>query len=341
MERRCMSVARSVAIVLAVVGVVAFGVVGVSRPVGAQGTLKIVFPTPPIPFYVPYFVAKDLGWLDKAGIKTEEVSLFGDANAIKAMMGGSGDIAAAGVFAAYTAIAEGAAFKAIASWQPTVDYVAIGLPKIKSYKDLKGATVAAGPGRGDIITEIFNLLMKKHGVDSSDVKWVSVGGHEARMKAVAAKKADVTLVGELFAAKSREFPELHAIGRVAEEFPTIGYIYLLAPDKVIRSKGPLLEKFIKLAVFEGSRYAVQNPDSAAEILRKRTPDLDAALVKEVVGKLASQRLFGINGGLEPAVTEYTLKLSSDIGLLSRPLRPDDVLDQTFVKKVAAELGAAR
>ena len=116
---------------------------------------------------------------------------------------------------------------------------------------------------------------------------------------------------------------------------------LVAPDKVIRSKGSLLEKFIRPAVFEGSRYAVQNPEGAAEILRKRTPDLDAALVKEVMVKLASQRLFGINGGLEPGVTEYTLKLSSDIGLLTRPLRPEDVLDQTFVKKIAAELGPVR
>jgi ABC-type nitrate/sulfonate/bicarbonate transport system substrate-binding protein len=315
---------------------------GLTVGAGAQdSTIKLVFPTPPVPFYLPYFVAKDLGWLDKAGIKMDELWLLGDSNAIKAVLGGSGDIAATGVFAAYTAVAEGAKIKAFASWQPTVDYVVIANKKIATYKDLKGATIGTGPGRGDIITEIFNLLVKKHGVDASTVKMVSIGGHEARMKAVAAKKTDVTLVGELFAAKSREFADVHAIGRIADEFPNIGYVYLVAGDDALRRKAALLEKFVKIAVIEGSRYVVQNPDGAVEVLRKRIADVDPAILKEVVHKLAEKRLFGVNGGLDPTVTEYTLRLAGEIGLLAKPVRADEVIDATIVKKVTAEVGPFR
>jgi ABC-type nitrate/sulfonate/bicarbonate transport system substrate-binding protein len=35
----------------------------------AQGTsLKLIFSTPPTTYALPHFVAKDLGWLDKAGL---------------------------------------------------------------------------------------------------------------------------------------------------------------------------------------------------------------------------------------------------------------------------------
>lgn len=323
--------------------VLAFGLTAVSPPAEAQdNTIKLVFPTPPVPVYLPYFAAKDLGWLEKAGIRIEELWLLGDAAAIKAVLAGSGDVALTSPWATLPAIAEGAKIKAFASWQATPDYVVIALKsKIKSYKDLQGATIAVAGPRGDVVTEIFNQLMKKHGVDPSSAKFVVIGGHEARMKAVAAQKADATLVGELYAAKAKEFPEIHALGRIPEEFPNIGYAYLIATEDTLQKKASLIEKFVRHAVIEGSRHVVQNPERGVEYLRKRIPDLDVNITKEVVQKLAALRLFGVNGGLEPAVTEYTLKLATDIGLLTRPLRIEDVLDRRFVTKVTGELGAFR
>jgi NitT/TauT family transport system substrate-binding protein len=316
------------------------------QPSGAQdGTLKLVFPTPPVPYDLPYFIAKDLGWLDKAGVKVEELWLTGDTNAIKAAIAGSADIGSTGANSLYTAIAEGAKVKAIGSWQPTVDYVVLAQKKVATFKDLRGATLAvaagASPKGGDILSGMLNLIMKKHGVDPSTTKLVSVGGHEARMLAVVARKADATLVGELYAAKAREFPDLHVLGRIPDEIPNVAYVYTFVTEQAVRQKGPLIERFTKLTNFDGTRYIVQNPDGAVDVLRKRIPALDPAIVKEVVHKLASQRLFGVDGGLDPKVTQYNIGLAQSLGYIEKPLRVEDVIDRRFVDKALAEVGPFR
>ena len=62
--------------------------------------LKVVFATPPTTYALPHFVAQDLGWLKSRGLTIEEVFLVGDANALRALLSGQGDLAAPGTFPA-------------------------------------------------------------------------------------------------------------------------------------------------------------------------------------------------------------------------------------------------
>jgi ABC-type nitrate/sulfonate/bicarbonate transport system substrate-binding protein len=73
----------------------------------AQGAmkLKVVFATPPTTYALPHFVAQDLGWLKQRGLTIEEVFLTGDANALRALLSGQGDVAAPGTFPAYSVVA--------------------------------------------------------------------------------------------------------------------------------------------------------------------------------------------------------------------------------------------
>jgi NitT/TauT family transport system substrate-binding protein len=303
-------------------------------------SLKVVFATPPTTYGLPHFVAKDLGWLDKAGLKVEEVWLTGDANAVRALLAGQGDIAAPGVFAVYSAITEGAKIKAIGSWQPKADYQLLANEKIKSIQDLARARVgSAGPG--GLTTEVPRLIMKKHGVDPTKTSFVNIGGHDARMQAVVADKVDVAIVGMLYAAKAKEFKSAHVLTTVPEEFPGLGYSYLMVNDKDLANpdKRRAFETYIRLAVVEGSRFIAKNPDKAAEVMHGRTPDLKLELIKDVVRTLNHFRVWGINGGLEPEVTEFTAKLAHEMGSVKRPVGVAEVLDRAIVDKVVGELGA--
>ena len=59
----------------------------------------------------------------------------------------------------------------------------------------------------------------------------------------------------------------------------------------------------------GSRYVMENPDEAAAILHERLPDLDLAFLKAVVRDLNSENLWGVDGGLDPAIEQFTADLN--------------------------------
>jgi ABC-type nitrate/sulfonate/bicarbonate transport system substrate-binding protein len=77
-------------------GLALLALVAAVSPTTAQTTtkLKLVFATPPTTYALPHFVAQDLGWLKQRGLEVEEVWLTGDANALRALLSGQGDIAA-------------------------------------------------------------------------------------------------------------------------------------------------------------------------------------------------------------------------------------------------------
>ena len=335
-----MRIGRSLVAVAFAVLLVALAGGGAVAPGQEKMSLKLVFATPPTTGWLPHFVAKDLGWLDKAGLKVEEIWMTGDANAVRALLAGQGDMTATGVFATYSALVEEAKLKAIGSWQPTVDYQLLAQDRIKSVKDLTGVRVGAAGPRG-LVYDIPRMVMKKHGIDPGTASFASIGGHEARMQAVVAGKVDVALVGMLYTAKALgEGRNVHVLTTVRDEFPGLGYVYLVGNEKDLANpeRRKAFETYVRLAIIEGSRFVMKNPDKAAEIMHGRTPDLKLDLIQEVVRGLNRLNVWGVNGGLEPEITEFTVKLAYDLGSIKRPLGVGEVIDRSIVEKLLGEMG---
>ena len=99
--------------------------------------LRLALPTSPASYMLPLYVAKDQGWLAKAGLEVEENYMTGDAAVVRAILSDNADIGAPGVFAVYPAIAEGGKIKAFGSWQPTTDYWIFAHKKFTKVEDLK------------------------------------------------------------------------------------------------------------------------------------------------------------------------------------------------------------
>jgi ABC-type nitrate/sulfonate/bicarbonate transport system substrate-binding protein len=89
---------------------------------------------------------------------------------------------------------------------------------------------------------------------------------------------------------------------------------------------------------KGSRYIMENPDEAAAALHERLPDLDLAFLKAVVRDLNSEDLWGMNGGLDPAVAEFTADLNMKLGNLPVAPPAKDVLDARFVDAALKQFG---
>jgi hypothetical protein len=55
------------------------------------------------------------------------------------------------------------------------------------------------------------------------------------------------------------------------------------------------------AGIRAARFIMENPDEAAETMHARVPDLDLGFLKAVVRDLNGEKLWGVDGGIDPSI----------------------------------------
>jgi ABC-type nitrate/sulfonate/bicarbonate transport system substrate-binding protein len=299
--------------------------------------IRMAFPGPPTTFSLPLYVAQKKGWL--GDLTVEEVTVTGDSNAMRALISGNADIALVGTLNVLASIQAGANVRAIHSWQPIGDYnLVLAKGKGSTMADLAGKTFATS-GPGALPDQLARIVMKKYGIDDSTAHFIQVGGHAARLQAVIAGRADASLVNTITTLKGVEDGKVIVLTKLSKEFPGLGYVW-----NVVRTNeldDPQLDAAFQTLTEAGiraSRYIMAQPDEAAEIMHERVPDLDLAFLKAVVRDLDTENLWGVDGGLDPAVEEYTADLNKKLGNLTTAASASDVLDARFVTPALEKLG---
>ena len=302
--------------------------------------IRMVFPGPVTTFSLPYLVAQKKGWL--GDLEVEDIFVTGDANAMRTVLSGNADIGLIGTLNVLASIHAGANIRAIHSWQPIGDYsLVIAKSKGDKLADLAGK-IFASSGPGALPDQLPRMVMRKYGIDESTARFVQVGGHAARLQAVIGGRADATLVNTVTALKGVQDGKVTILTRLSKEFPGLGYVW-----NVVRTESLAKPEFV--AAFQtmtdigirGSRFIMENPDEAAAILHERLPDLDLAFLKNVVRDLNSENLWGIDGGLDPKIEEFTADLNVKLGNLPRAATPAEVLDPRFVAAALKKFGPAQ
>jgi NitT/TauT family transport system substrate-binding protein len=305
--------------------------------VAVAGKIKMAFPGPVTTFSLPYLVAQKKGWM--GDLEVEDINVTGDANAMRVLLSGNADIALVGMLNVLASIHAGASIRAIHSWQPIGDYsLVLATGKGTGLADLAGKTFASS-GPGGLPDQLPRLIMRKHGIDEQTTRFVQVGGHAARLQAVIGGRADATLVNTVTTLKGTQEGKVTVLTRLSAEFPGLGYIW-----NVVRTESlakPELAAAFQIMTdigIKGSRYIMENPDEAAAALHERLPDFDLAFLKAVVRDLNGENLWGVNGGLDPAIEEFTADLNMKLGNLPVAPKASDVLDQRFVDAALKRLG---
>lgn len=298
----------------------------------AAPKLKMVFSSSSATLVLPLYVAQKKGWLD-----IDPIFVSGDANAVRALLSDTADIAIVGDFNVYAAIGQGAKIKAISSWQSINDYNLIVSDKIARLEDLSGK-IFAGTGPGGPPEEFSKMLFKKHHV--GDVKYIAVsGGHANILQALIAGRADGGLVNTLTAVQGAKGGKIKVLTALAKEYPELGYCYNIVKEDTIANPklAAQLEQFARGGVL-AVRFIAEHPDEAASILRERQPDLDPAVARDVVAKLSKDGVWGINGGIELPAVEATLDVFRKTGMLKGTVTAAQVVDSRFMDAAIAKLG---
>jgi ABC-type nitrate/sulfonate/bicarbonate transport system substrate-binding protein len=297
--------------------------------------IKMVFPGPVTTFSLPYLVAQKQGWME--GLEVEDVHVTGDANAMRVLLSGNADIGLIGTLNVLASIHAGAGIRAVHSWQPIGDYsLVLATGKGTKLADLAGKTFASS-GPGGLPDQLPRLIMRKHGIDESSTRFVQVGGHAARLLAVIGGRADATLVNTVTALKGVQEGKVTVVARLSAEFPGLGYVWNVVRSEALDKLGDAFQTMTDIGI-KGSRFIMANPDAAAAILHERLPDLDLPFLKAVVRDLNGENVWGVNGGLDPAVEEFTADLNMKLGNLPVAPPAKDVLEPRFVDRALAKLG---
>jgi len=305
--------------------------------------LKIAFPTSPHAFALPHFVAMEKGWLTDAGLDVEEQWLIGDTTVIRLIVTGEADLCVTGLPAAFSAIAAGAQVKAIGSQQVIFDFQMVTDKKITKVSELDGKRFAAGPPLS-IQTEVPRVIMRKYGIDPEKVQFQQAGGTPDRLQAVVRGVADATLIGTSFALQAAaKYPNVHVLTTVPKEFPGMGFSYVMATTKslVDPARKKAMEAYIEQTTIRASRFIMDNPEEAVKILMKRVPSLDAEIAKQSVVDLNKDNVWGVNGGLDREVTDFTIKFSLDSKMIPSAVTYEQVVDPSLVEAALARAGGKR
>jgi ABC-type nitrate/sulfonate/bicarbonate transport system substrate-binding protein len=297
--------------------------------------IKMVFPGPVTTFSLPYLVAQKKGWM--GDLEVEDVHVTGDANAMRVLLSGNADIGLIGTLNVLASIHAGAGIRAIHSWQPIGDYsLVLATGKGNKLADLAGKTFASS-GPGGLPDQLPRLIMRKHGIDEASARFVQVGGHAARLQAVIGGRADATLVNTVTALKGVQEGKVTVVGKLSAEFPGLGYVWNVARTETLDKLAVAFQTLTDIGI-KGSRFIMANPDEAAAILHERLPDLDLAFLKAVVRDLNGENVWGVDGGLDPSIEEFTAELNMKLGNLPVAAPAKDVLEPRFVERALATLG---
>jgi NitT/TauT family transport system substrate-binding protein len=301
--------------------------------------LRFVMPTTPADYLLPYFVAHDQGSLDVAGIEIDEKVVIGDVNAFRALISDSGDATIPGISPILSGVAGGAKVKIISSWQPIVDYYIVVRKGLPTDIAALGGHSWATYGPGGVTSAIALLTLKKHGLDPAKAKFLSVGDQASRLQAVVSGKVDVTILDSYVTTRAERAGQITPVFPVAQEFPGLGNVFLAVDEKKL-ADAAFRRDFAALvrAGIEGSRFVMREPDKAADVMMKRLPTGDREVLAETLRRVNKLGVWGVNGGLERSVIDYTVSTYVEQGMLPRMLSYDQLVDTSLVESVIADVG---
>ena len=312
-------------------------VLGLNTNATAATKIKFVFAGPPTTFSLPLYVAQKKGYL--GDIDVEEVNVTGDSNAMRALISGNADIGFIGMVNVLASIQAGAKVVAINSWQPIGDYsLVLAKGKGTALSDLAGKTFATS-GPGALPDQMVRLILKKYNIDDSTASFVQVGGHAARLQAVLAGRADAALVNTVTSLRSVQDGKVTVLTKLSKEFPGLGYCWnVVRTDELADPERSAALQTLTEASIRAVRDIIANPDEAAEIMHEHVPELDVDYLKAVMRDMNSEHLWGVDGGLDPKIEEFTADLNVKLGNLTAAPAQKDVLDTRYVEVALKKLG---
>jgi len=292
-------------------------IAGLGGMAAAQPKLRVLglaMPTtPPNLVHIPPWVAQDAGIFAKYGIEVKLFTFEGGVAALRALIGGRGEVqlAAPGVPPFIAAAARGGDFKAVATYATKHPVAMVAQAEIKRCEDLRGKKIGTPGGVGAYAEVMARAVMQTCGLTPRDVQVYEA----AKVK-----------------------PTLHVLAYLSDVLPRGWYAAYVTTGDVMRGDPKLLQDAVS-ALVEANRFIYKNRDRTIEIGIKYTK-FDRDIVTRTYDALASRGIWPVNEGLQKNVVEAGLDEETRIGTITPDIKPtyDQVVQLGFITATMTKLG---
>ena len=296
----------------------------------------ICFPGAP---NLPIFAALKKGWFDEAGVSVNMNTTPNSAFQAENLAAGKFQIAGT-AFDNVVAYQEGQGAVALKDTDffafmgaTQVELAFITAPQIKSYADLKGASLALDALSTGFAFCLYEMLAK-NGLTKADYQMLPVGATPARWESVKAGQHVGTLTIEPFTSIARN-QGFHVLDTSTNIFPAYQGGAFAASRKWAASNPETLKGFIR-GYLKGLEWALDpaNREEATAILLENMPEIKPQVAGAVMNSLLSPR-----SGLTPKAAmlmdgvNTVLDLRSRYGSGGRLSEPSKYIDLSYYAAV--------
>jgi NitT/TauT family transport system substrate-binding protein len=286
--------------------------------------------------FLPIFIAGPAGFFEKHGLTVKLQETEGASKSIQALLGGSVDVAACGYLQTLDLLAQGRPLRAFLVMQRLPGFAVLVSPRasrpIRTIADLKGMRVGIStPGNDG--QRILNEILRRHGVQPEDVRFITVGAPANQIPSVERGLVDVNLSSattvsvlqrrnpNLQTLIDTRTPELTKAALGVEEMPlsvlTVNEGWLRSnSDTARRLAGALQDALAWIQghtpeeIREALPASCRSPDAAADLdailLEKSMLSKDGRMTPELHEAAVQVSGIGNRAGLEQAYTNEFL-----------------------------------
>lgn len=300
---------------------------------------------------IGFFIADKKGYFKEEGIDATFTTFNSAAKMVAPLGVGQLDVGGGTVAVGlYNAMGRGINVKVVAdkgSIKPGYAYSALMVRKdlvdsgrYKSYKDLKGMTVAVGMA-GTGTASALNEALKKGGLKYGDVKVVDLGFPQ-HLFAFTNKAIDASITNEPTVSRSVKDGVAVRVAGNDDVYPGQQTAVVLYSGEFIKNRPDLAKKFMR-AYLRGVRDynrtllngAIAGPgaDEVLDILTQYTAIKDKQVYRSVVPHATNP-----DGRVNVASMKKDYAFFKEQGLVTTNATVDQVVDNSFVDAVVKELG---
>ncbi len=281
----------------------------------------------------PLFVGQAKGFLEKQGLKVENVVIGSSVTQTQALINGDVSFNTYSVDSMAKPILQGATIKLIGSAQEVPNFQMIVSPSINSWADLKGKTVAAGSA-GGYFDIVMRGMMEANGLKANDYQVISIGDSSQRLPAIQTNKVAGAIMGGPDDSRALA-AGLKSLGYVNQYLKDIQYNGYGVEDKWAKSHEALVVGFLK-AMKQSTDwlYDPANKAEAESVYNAVSPlepkYLDAIYDQLITQKMLSRDLKPNNKGIE-----NLLNLAVNQKNLDKVPPLDSWIDLSYLNKALA------
>jgi ABC-type nitrate/sulfonate/bicarbonate transport system substrate-binding protein len=292
--------------------------------------IRVGYPAP-VGNFLTLPLAQKRGFFKEEGLDAEIIRIRPPAS-YAALVNGDIDYFTGIGGAAVAAATRGVPIKVVACFVPTLPFMLIARPEIKSVQELKGKTIMVG-GAGASPDLIARMMLKHFGLDpEKDVKLLPGGASDARLAVLKEGLVAATVVGPPFDFLGKKLG-LNVLARSHEIFsyPEGG---LSAAVKRIKERPDEVKRVIKAGI-KANRYIRTEREGTIQFMMEwqRVDKETAAATYESVWKT-----YNDDGSLPEKGLRLVIDEAKRVGKVEREISLSEVADLSILREAQKELG---